>query len=76
MTDCRLFQITSHVGLVETTLGFVETSVNMWSILFVAISAADLPNNSLTAERAPSNTAGGVIVHGFGDSCAIIAALS
>ena len=40
------------------------------------ISAADLPNNSLTAERVPSNTAGSVVVHGFGDSCAIMAALS
>ena len=30
----------------------------------------------LTAGRAPSSTAGSVIVHGFGDSCAIMAALS
>ena len=30
----------------------------------------------LTAERTPSNIAGNVVVHGFGDSCAIMAALS
>ena len=42
----------------------------------IIISAADLSNNSLTAERTLSDTAGNVIVHGFGDSCAILAALS
>ena len=59
-----------------STLYLCENSPGSLSVVPETISAADLPKTSLPAERAPGNTAGSVIVHGFGDSCAIIAALS